>query len=361
MPGLDCVPLSRFIEPSQTFEYLPGFGIELIFRSRSRSRKQHEWMRTLKLNSQQDAPLNLALAEDLTWRASRVVTDALDSKRDEFYADHRECEWLEGIVSCQHFDEDALDIQLRVFNSLGPDFEHLHRMIRSRLGLFRHPDGTDCSQFMMQVTGRLGEARDTTDNQLSRMDDFDLRIRTLQGRGWRMDNVARFRKDYLSAYTRRTIQAILDRVQTGIADVLRGNDIAIHVNAYKRGHLVLDKAIIAHVEVGQPPETFASPEAQRVEFVARLKARIEHDLDMIYKDTCSLDDILDVPEPVVAEGGEPVLASEEEHERESVVELPAETLDPMMGLPRTPSPGPRTFPLMPEDYTRGIGSEGSLC
>ena len=46
----------------------------------------------------------------------------------------------------------------------------------------------------------------------------------------------------------------MERIHTGIVDVLHGHDAAIHIAAYKRGHLILDKAMVAHCEPGEAKE-----------------------------------------------------------------------------------------------------------
>ena len=335
--SLACVPHSRFLEASQTFESTPGYAVEFTFTSRSRQRKQYEWRRTLKLKSTQNTPLTLALGEELLWTASKAVNDGLDARRKEFFEEHRECEWLDGVVSCQHFDDDALDVQLRVTNHLGPDHSHLHRTIRTKLGLFRHPEGLDCQSFVRDVQARLVEARDGADRQIAGLADLDFRILRLQGKHWKVDNPARFRLGPSTSYSRRTIEAILARLRTGIADVLRGNDAAIHFSAYKRGHLVLDKAIIAHATAAKDGDGHETPEEEQASFVSRLKARIQEDLDRITKDTCSLEGLPEGPTPLQEDNNTPS----------------QQLFANISGSPatRSPSPEPRIFALVPQKYS----------
>jgi len=338
--SLDCVPRSRFLEASQTFESTPGYSIEFTFTSRRRCRKQHEWRRAVKLESRQNTPLNLALSEELLWRTSKAVNDRLDARRKDFYEEHRSCEWLEGVVSCQHFDKDALDIQLRITNHLGPEHSHLRRNVQTRLGLFRHPEGLDCQSFVRDVHTCLVDARDDADDQIAGLPDLDFRILRLQGKHWKVENPAGFRLGSSTSYSRRTTEAILDRLRTGIADVLRGNDVAIHVSAYKRGHLILDKAIIAHATTAKGGDDHQTLEEEQAEFVSQLKARIQEDLDRITKDTCSLEDI-----PPQELHNTPTRISPHQLSAD-VSEDPAS---------RCSSPEPRIFALVPRKYSARVG------
>ena len=311
---LCCVPRARFLQSSQSFEFIPGYTIEFSFSSESRYRRGVEWKRTLRLDSRQNTPLNLTGGENLLWQASSLVMTALDSRKKAFDQEHQACEGLDGNVNCQHFEQNAVEIDLRITNNLGPAYDHLQRSIKTKLGLFRHPDGIDCHNFVCDLQTKLEEVRDEADVRVARMTDFDFRVIALRGPGWEVDNTPLvFRLDPRTTHCRRAIQGMLDRVQSGIADVLRGNNMAIHTSAYKRGHLVLDKAMIAHEEeAGKAAEKFASMDEQQVTFIARLRERIQRDLDMICKDTCSLDDPVETQE-VHAEAG-PTLDEESTEE-----------------------------------------------
>ncbi|KJR89835.1 uncharacterized protein SPSK_05811 [Sporothrix schenckii 1099-18] len=291
---LTCVPRSRFLEDSQSFEFTPGYAINLTFRSRCHGRKQYEWKRVINLQSKQNAPLSLSLAENLLWDTFGSINETLTARRETFLDEHKACDFLEGVVGCQHFGEDALDIELGVENKLGPVFDHLTRSIQSKLGLFRDPDARDCQKFFRAIHAQLLNMRDTVDARISALPDFDLRILTLCSPTWSVENPARFVLDTATSYSRRTVEAMLDRVQTGVSDVLRNRDCTIHLVAYKRGHLILDKALIARPLPPKPnlfpmPAVFEQPDT----IVARLKDRIHSDLDAVCKDTCSLDGLSD--------------------------------------------------------------------
>ncbi|TPX14209.1 uncharacterized protein E0L32_000603 [Thyridium curvatum] len=353
--SLNSVPRARFLESTQSFEFVPGFTIEIAFRSRSQQRAQQDWKRTSRLSSKQGTPLNLGCAEDLLYRGSKAVNEEYEKIKQAFDARHKDCEMLEGAVGCHHFEQDALEIDLRIFNNLGPDFDHLRRSIRTRLALFCDEDGADCERFLRALQARLSESRDRADEQLSQMEDFDFRILKLSGHSWQAKNAARFTFDSSVSRSRRTIEATLDRVQTGVIDVLRGNNVAAHLGAYKRGHHILDKALIARSSADAPStETDEDPEAQKVELISRLEARIQEDLEMICKDTCSLADIPDdkpLRDEVSKEMSEDVPDVVEVPVTElSAVESPAEPVAEMPTPPATPPTEPRSFPLVPLKY-----------
>lgn len=297
-PDLSCVPRSRFVESTQTWEFIPGYTLELVFKSRNPSRRQVQITRTLKVNSKQTAPLNLGRGETLLWQAYRTLEDMLDSRRTAFEIEHADCDGFEGVVDCdcQHYDEEALRVELRIVNNLGPYYEHLHRNIQSRLQLFRHVCGNDCDDFMRGVHDSFDKLRDKADEKLDALDDFDFRITELVGHGWRIKNPARFTLDSKQRHTRWTIEALLDRIRTGVGDVLRGHDVAVRMIAHKRGHLVLDKALISRNHQSSPgPFAPTTPEDEQALFVAHLKARIQADIALVCKDTCSLKDIPEEP------------------------------------------------------------------
>ncbi|KAK0734043.1 hypothetical protein B0T26DRAFT_670378 [Lasiosphaeria miniovina] len=287
--SLACIPRSRFIESSQSFEAVPGYRIELSFESRNPQRKEIEFQTVVKANSKQTAPLTLFMSEDLLWRALRAVNEGLEPRKRAFDDHLKDCLALD----CHHADDDALSIELRITNNLGPVYSQVRRTITSKLSLFRDSEAKDCDEFLKAAEAALVDACQDTDAKINAMDDFELRILELKGVGWTLSQPAKFTVNSSASYSRRTIQAALDRVQTGISDVLRGRNVAVHISAHKRGHTVLDKAIVAHEKRGGMKEMFASPEEESSVLIARLKTRIRSDIDMVFEDTCLIDDMTD--------------------------------------------------------------------
>lgn len=304
--NLTCIPRAFFVESTQSWEFVPGYSLQLTFKSNNPHRHNSEISRTLKVDSSQATPLNLGLGEDLLWQAYRCVQDVLDQKKTSFDLEHAKCDGFDGVsdCDCQHFDDDALSLDLRVVNNLGPTYEHLHRTVESRLRLFSHPYGRDCDEFVAKLLTRFRHFKDEHDKKIAKMNDFDLRIAELTGHGWQEHNCARFVVEGVRSLSRRSIEALLDRVRTGVADVLRGHDAAIRLIAYKRGHLVLDKGLIARIHESMPQSNFAIlPQDQRQGLIAQLEMRIQKDIDMICKDTCSLEGLTEAqthaPSPVI--------------------------------------------------------------
>lgn len=291
---LTCVPRARFVEPTQVWEFVPGYSLKLTLKSNNPARYQHGMRRLSKIDSSQATPLNLGLSEDLLSQAFRSVQDAFDQKQNAFELAHASCNVLEGTpdCDCQHWDEGALTIELRVVNNLGPIYGHLARSLKSRLRLFSHPTGQDCDDFVSKISARLTQFRDRYDDELEKLNDFEFRITELTGHGWQVKNCARFAIDGRNNHSRQIVEALLDRIRTGVCDVLRGHDVAIHMVAYKRGHLILDKALIARDHQFMSHQETSGPIVdEKRTLVAELQRRVRRDIDAICKDTCSLDDI----------------------------------------------------------------------
>ncbi|KAK4461854.1 hypothetical protein QBC42DRAFT_226333, partial [Cladorrhinum samala] len=285
--SLLCVPTSRLNEATQEFDFGSGYNIELVFRSRNPQRKTPLVQKSIRVNSTQAAPLTLSMSEDLLRKGLQVVNHELDTRKKE--VDGR-FSWRKGARnSCSG----AVELDLRISNSLGPAYNHLHRSIQSNVILFRHPEGRDCDDFLSRVEKSLISYRDDTDAKVNHMDDFALNVCEMKGVGWKLRQPLRFPLGPSSSHDRRTIQAALDRIQTGIGDVIHGNNIVVRITAEKRGHLILDKAIVAQETRGQQKERFASPDEEHRTFVWRLKTRIQADINLIFEDSCSIDDIPD--------------------------------------------------------------------
>lgn len=274
VPNLACVPRTLFVEPSQDWEFVPGYTLRLVIKSNSPARAQSTITRTVRIDSTQISPLNLGFGEDLLWQAYGCVQDVLDLKKNN--------------TSVVDRKKNALSLELNVVNNLGPAYDHLQRSIHSDLCLSGHPKGQDVNEFADTVRNRFKVLRSQMDRQVETLHDFDFRIAELVGDGWRVTDCARFVANGNDTLTRRDVEALLERIRAGVGDVLRGYDVAVRMVAYKRGHLVLDKALVAR-------DRHQGPSDPPLVLINRLKERIQKDIDMICKDTCSLDDIPEVP------------------------------------------------------------------
>jgi hypothetical protein len=288
--SLSCVPRSRFMDSVQQFEFLPGYEIEVSFKSRCRRRKPVEWSKIVRLSSNQSTPFTLALGEDILWKSSRALNDAFDLKKRSFDQQHRCCDGLEGVGGCQHVQDGAVDIQLRIRNNIGPDYDHLTNRLHTKLALFSQPDGQDCSDFVQRLERVLTKIRNEADDQISHTSDLRVKVHEMRGPGWRLESPFGVSLDSTVSYSRRSVEAILDRVQTGIADVLHGHNVSITLSAHKRGHLILDKTLIAHEDrtsFGQhSSETSDTLERKLVDMVHN---RLQVDIARVCIDTCNLD------------------------------------------------------------------------
>ncbi|KAK1834798.1 hypothetical protein QBC39DRAFT_251575, partial [Podospora conica] len=282
-PSLLCVPSSRFLESSQSFEFVPGYTVEVTFRSRNTQRKVPLFAKTVKINSEQAAPLTVFASEDVLWRGLQAINQGLERRKQELDGHIRNCR----SSHCQHSDDKSLLVELRVTNNLGPVYSHVNRTVESKLLVFRDPDSRDCDEFLRDIETAMIDARHDTDTKVGGLNDFEFAILELRGSGWSTRRPATFSVGPSASFGRRTIQAALDRIQTGISDVLRGHDVAIHISSHKRGHLVLDKAMVARAKHGTK-EPFSSPEEEQAAFVSRLKLRIQRDIDMVFEDTCTI-------------------------------------------------------------------------
>ncbi|KAI1143581.1 hypothetical protein F5Y05DRAFT_157966 [Hypoxylon sp. FL0543] len=288
---LSCVPRSYFLEKSQSFESVPGYTINFSFTSRCQRRKPPEWHTTVDVSSSQTAPLNSIGAENLFFESSYALEGVLRSERQAFEKVHGLCVSLDGCKDCRHHDNDGLDLHFAIMNNLGPQFPGLERTIHCNSNLSFHSDAQKCLTFVKKVETALGQVRDATDDTISRMNDLEFRITELRGLGWSLDEPLVFLLDSSHTYSRRCVEAVLDRIQAGVADTLRGNAISVRMTAHKRGHFILDKTFVARepFETTEKKKT-KSARKSKAYVLDRLRQRVERDIAMICKDTLTLDD-----------------------------------------------------------------------
>ncbi|KAK7753235.1 hypothetical protein SLS62_004754 [Diatrype stigma] len=285
---MTCVPRSYFLQSSQNFESIPGYTIQLSLTNRNHRRKPSEWRNTIEVNSQQTTPLNLAVAESLFFDAAQAMETVMRVERNSFEERHRSCTQPDGCSYWRQHEGDGFEMELSIKNNLGPQFEHLQRKVTSSIALLSHLQTGDCDKFVNDLERAFTTVRDGADEKINGMKDLEFRIIELRGRGWTLEEPLLFTIDTASTYSRRSTEAVLDRVQAGIADILRRNAMAVRMTAYKRGHLVLDKTLVAREPLDPPEEKKKLQKTSKEQVLDRLRARIEKDIELVCRDTCSL-------------------------------------------------------------------------
>ncbi|OTB06647.1 hypothetical protein M426DRAFT_318699 [Hypoxylon sp. CI-4A] len=288
---LSCVPRSYFLEKSQDFESIPGYTINFSFTSKCQRRKPSEWHKSVEVNSSQLAPLNSIGAEALFSEASYALEGVLRSERQAFEKTHDRCLSLDGCKDCRHHDSDGLELQFSITNNFGPQFPRLERTIRCNSNLSFYSDVQECLAFMSKVEAALKEVRDDADGKINQMNDLDFRIIELRGHGWTLDEPLVFVLDSTNSYSQRNIEALLDRVQTGVADTLRGNAISVRMTAHKRGHFILDKTFVSRepFELTEKKKSKV-PRKSKAYVLGRLRQRVERGIATVCRDTLTFDD-----------------------------------------------------------------------
>ncbi|KAI0531837.1 hypothetical protein GGR58DRAFT_214107 [Xylaria digitata] len=292
---LTSIPRSYFIEKQQDFESIPGYTISLSFTSQNHYRKPSQWHDTVEVHSQQLSPLTLASAENLFSDACYAVDGVFRLERKEFEALQTSCASHSGCQHCRPHDDDGIEMMLSVKNNVGPLFDNLERTTWARVNVFWKDRATDCVEFIEKAKAAITQVRHDTDESISRMNDFEFYIIELRGRGWTIDEPIAFTLGPETCLCQRTVESLLDRLQTGVADVLRGNAIAVRMIARKRGHFILHKTLVAREPIEKPGKKKSSDKAKAY-VLDRLKQRIERDIEMVCKDTCTIGN-RDIPTP----------------------------------------------------------------
>lgn len=283
-PAMLAVPLHRFLVASQEYESVPGYDISVQFTDRCRARNEAPWEKRISIKSQQSTPLTLALAEELTWNLSRSMNEALDLRKQALDHQHAACDPIQDAGFCGHVDGNSLQVSFKVHNNLGVDVSHLNRIITTKLALFRHPEGLDCQEFTDHLERSISDLRDHADSVLGRLDDLRILVREVSCTHWSVKDPFALSVDSSVCHSRRNVQAILDRVQSGMGDVLRATNTAVSFTAVKRGHIILSKTI-APRNIGRR----GSGEPQQQESVLfLLQDRLKSDVSMVIRDTLSL-------------------------------------------------------------------------
>ncbi|RYP49795.1 hypothetical protein DL768_004582 [Monosporascus sp. mg162] len=287
---MSCIPRSYFLEKSQSFEWTPGYTIHLSMTNRHHRRVPVEWKNTVEVSSQQTTPLNLETAERLFFEASFSLERIIRSERESFEERHRSCTYSDGCPHCRQHDGNGTELDLEIKNNLGPQFEHLRRAVSIKATLFSHPRGQDCESFTKGLEQAFIRIRNDTDGKVSRLNDLEFRIIELRGRGWALQEPLLFTIGPASTHSRRSIEAILDRMQTSVTDILRRNAMTVRMTAHKRGHFIIDKTLVAREPLDKADDKKKNPQNAKEETLDRLRTRIEKDIEMICLDTLSLGD-----------------------------------------------------------------------
>ncbi|KAI1031076.1 hypothetical protein LB504_000849 [Fusarium proliferatum] len=289
--SMACIPRSHFVSDTQKFEFVSGYSIELFLRSRCATRYPENRNASIKIDSRQPSPLPLLLGEELTTRVSNLIIDPVDAWKRKFDKRHKSCDGLEGSGGCTHIEDGAVDIMVKVRNHIGPDYTYFSHRIQTSKVLFNDHDGRDFDEFANQVKAKLEKARDMTDKSVRSLDDFTLTIRELRGKNWSVHEPLIVRLDPTVTYCRQTMEAVMERLQTGISNVLEHHEDALAtMTVHKRGHLIFDGFLDgAGGDDSVHHEKFATPDLERKALEAHLKERIRSDITMLCRDTCAID------------------------------------------------------------------------
>ncbi|KAJ8130341.1 hypothetical protein O1611_g3289 [Lasiodiplodia mahajangana] len=285
---LTSIPRSFFIEREQDFESIPGYTVRFSFTSQDHHRSPSQWHDTVEVNSRQLSPLTLARAENLFLDACYAVDGVFQSERREFEALQKSCASHSGCRHCRQQDGDGIEMLVAVKNNVGPLFDNLERTTCANVNVFWKDHATDCVEFVEKAKAAITQVCRATDEAVSRTNDFEFYIIELRGRGWTIDEPIAFTLGPETCLCRRTVESLLDRLQTGVADVLRGNAIAVRMTARKRGHFILHKTLVAREPMEKPGDKKKSAGKSKAYVLERLKQRIERDIEMVCRDTCTI-------------------------------------------------------------------------
>ncbi|KAM0237725.1 hypothetical protein ACHAPO_004376 [Fusarium lateritium] len=289
--SMACIPRSHFVHDSQRFEFVSGYSIELFLRSRCATRYPENRNASIKIDSHQPSPLPLLLGEELTTRVSNLIIDPVDTWKRKFDKRHKSCAGLEGSGGCSHIEDGAVDIMVKVRNHIGPDYTYFSHRIQTSKVLFNDHNGRDFDEFANQVKAKLEKARDLTDKSMRSLDDLVLTVHELRGKAWAVHEPLVVRLDPTITYCRQTMEAVMERLQTGISNVLEHHEDALAtMTVHKRGHLIFDGFLDgAGGDDTVHFEKFATPDLERKALEAHLKERIRSDITMLCRDTCAID------------------------------------------------------------------------
>lgn len=274
----------------------PGYSIDLSLHTQSPGCPGHDW--SVKVDSRQDTPLTLDRGEDLMSEIVEILYEATKAREDDFSEMHEHCHALEGSHGCRHVQRGAFDLRAAVRNNFGPDYSHLTMRHQSFRTLINHSHADALVQILKQ---ELETARDHCDRAINKTDELVLQVHEMRSNSWRVPRPLSVTLGPSNLHSRKTIERILERVVTGINDVLRGHGISAAVSIHKRGHLVLDRSVCSVDDIGPSDASLFNSIERRVHVLrCRLGERIQQDLAMVLRDTISLRMPLPLPDISVA-------------------------------------------------------------
>ncbi|KAL5624657.1 hypothetical protein BROUX41_004717 [Berkeleyomyces rouxiae] len=282
LESISCVPQLHFVERNQAFEFVPGYMINLVFSSVSSNTHLPPWNKSLQISSRQCTPMTVSDAENLTSAISRNIQSTLDSKR------HPKAD-IETSYS-----PSAVCVEFHIHNNLGPQLDHLSRSITSSQALCFDLEGKDCQELFDDLSVVLSRARDQEDYSIGKKNDIEITLTDIQHPDWNIEAPFITLLDSTTVHYRRTVEALLQRLQTGITDVLKNTSVSVGLSVYKRGHLILDKMVVAQTNnLSLTPKRRLPNEKH--ELVSRLKSRITLDITTVCKDTCTINQNIQMP------------------------------------------------------------------
>lgn len=266
-----------------TYDDLPGYSIDLALRTQNKGNNR-SW--TVKVDSQQPSPLNLQLGENLMSQVTTILRQTVKGRENRFAEIHQHCDSLEGTSGCRHFEEAAFDLVAKIRNNLGPDYPHFSTRIQTFRQLLTGGNG---DAFVQDLESQLQAARDLSDELINATDDLVLKVNELRSKDWKVHQPLTITMDSSVLSARKTMERMLQRVETSMTDVLRGHGTVAVLTAHKRGHLILETTVCRGNDTNfYDLKRFEPLHLQKRILQQRLCDRIQEDIGMVLKDTLSL-------------------------------------------------------------------------
>lgn len=284
-PATPDVGVPQNVQCMPSYADTPGYSITATLRVRD-SGQDGSWV--ARLDSSQETPLTLNLGEALMAEVTQLLRRSVSERQDLFNKMHGNCDALEGRYSCQHFENAAFDLDVKVKNNYGPDYSHLVDRFQSFRRLVDHDQG---AAFMQGLRKNLELIRDRSDSFLNEANELVLQVHELRDKDCRVRYPLTVIMGPSGIHSRKTMERVLERVVTGMTDVLRGHGTVAVVTAHKRGHFVLETNVCFGEDTDfYDLKLFSSVDRKMRTLQRRLRERVQKDMTMVLKDTLSLRD-----------------------------------------------------------------------